>query len=143
MCIELGYPEAGGAIELLPLFGSLSMKCRAESCDKDGDYYGWCSWHYDEYRARDKGPCSVKDCVRNAQTRGMCQVHYVTWYRRNRPMKVMDTKLKGTYGITIQQYNELHAAQKGVCAICERPEFRQRDGKVFPLIVDHDERTGA
>lgn len=39
--------------------------------------------------------------------------------------------LKSTYGITIEQYNEMLVRQGGVCAICSRPPKSRR------LAVDH------
>lgn len=46
-------------------------------------------------------------------------------------------QLKRTYGITVEQYESMLAAQNGVCAIC----FRGPTG-VRPLHVDHCHRTG-
>lgn len=45
--------------------------------------------------------------------------------------------LKRTYGITLDEYDALLAAQGGVCAICERPP---RDD--ISLHLDHDHTTG-
>lgn len=42
-----------------------------------------------------------------------------------------------TYGLKEGQYEELYAAQGGVCYICERAT-----GKVRKLAVDHDHKTG-
>lgn len=44
---------------------------------------------------------------------------------------------KRKYGITIQQYDALFAAQNGVCAICSRPPGKRR------LAVDHCHTTKA
>jgi hypothetical protein len=51
--------------------------------------------------------------------------------------------LKSTYGITIEQYNELLTKQNGVCAICEQPETKtnHKTGQVYRLSVDHDHKT--
>lgn len=40
--------------------------------------------------------------------------------------------LKTTYGITLDEYNEMLTAQNGVCAICEEEQQGSR-----PLFVDH------
>ena len=45
--------------------------------------------------------------------------------------------LKRRYGLTVEQYDEMLAAQGGVCAICGRPP---RDD--ISLHVDHDHETG-
>ena len=46
--------------------------------------------------------------------------------------------LKRTYGITVEQYDEMLASQGGVCAVCGR---EPRDD--ISLHVDHDHETGA
>lgn len=50
--------------------------------------------------------------------------------------------LRHYYGIGIDDYNEMLAAQNGVCAICEKPEKAKVRGKVKPLSVDHSHTTG-
>ena len=50
--------------------------------------------------------------------------------------------LKRHFGITVDQYNDMLEAQRGVCAICCGPEKMKRNGKVKNLAVDHDENTG-
>lgn len=47
-----------------------------------------------------------------------------------------DLRLRRTYGITADQYDEMLDQQNGVCAICERPP------KKMPLNVDHDHKSG-
>lgn len=51
--------------------------------------------------------------------------------------------LKHRYGITIYEYNDMLAAQGGVCAICENPEIQidTRNGKLRDLAVDHSHET--
>ncbi len=43
------------------------------------------------------------------------------------------------YGMTLQQYNEMFAAQNGCCAICGKHQTEFVKG----LAVDHDHATGA
>ena len=52
------------------------------------------------------------------------------------PAHRRDLRLRRTYGITAEQYDEMFEAQGGVCAICGRPP------KNMPLNVDHDHETG-
>jgi len=47
------------------------------------------------------------------------------------------------YGVTQEQYEEMHQAQNGLCAICGKPETYQWRGTVRRLAVDHDHKTGA
>jgi hypothetical protein len=49
--------------------------------------------------------------------------------------------LKSMYGVTVEQYNEMLAAQRGGCAICGSPDSGRSDRLV--LYVDHDHRTDA
>lgn len=51
-------------------------------------------------------------------------------------------RLRLRYGLTVEQYEELLAKQKGVCAICKRPETFVGVGcwKPSKLAVDHDHR---
>jgi Recombination endonuclease VII len=47
------------------------------------------------------------------------------------------------YGITEAQYKCILSLQHGACAICRLPETcKGSKGKVRPLTVDHDHRTG-
>jgi hypothetical protein len=57
--------------------------------------------------------------------------------------KIRAYKRERKYGITDQQYNEILALQKGVCAICHQPETRTNkwDHLILPLAVDHDHET--
>lgn len=50
--------------------------------------------------------------------------------------KRRDARLRRHYGITVAQFDELLAAQGGVCAMCKRPP------KSKSLNVDHDHKTG-
>jgi 5-methylcytosine-specific restriction endonuclease McrA len=46
------------------------------------------------------------------------------------------------FGLTVEQYDAMHEAQGGVCAICKQPETSSRGGKVYRLAVDHNHNTG-
>jgi hypothetical protein len=47
------------------------------------------------------------------------------------------------YGITLEQYNEMEAAQGGICAICGQPETSTDPRRgVRKLCVDHCHTTG-
>jgi hypothetical protein len=56
-------------------------------------------------------------------------------YKRN-------SYLKTTFGITLDQYEELLSRQGGVCAVCGSPDTMTRRGKHTSLDVDHDHATG-
>jgi hypothetical protein len=57
-------------------------------------------------------------------------------WRQNNPDKVISTKLKSAYGISLKEYNDLFAFQNGKCAICPSTGDSKR------LCVDHDHSTG-
>lgn len=58
--------------------------------------------------------------------------------------KVMDRKqnLQRNFGISVEQYEALLAAQNNVCAICKKPERAILNGKIKNLAVDHCHKTG-
>lgn len=48
-----------------------------------------------------------------------------------------NARLQATYGITLDEYNQMLEAQYGVCAVCLKPHHPER-----PLVVDHNHDTG-
>lgn len=46
------------------------------------------------------------------------------------------------YGLTIEDYNVLVEKQNGLCAICGLPEKTIRGGKLLPIAIDHNHRSG-
>lgn len=49
---------------------------------------------------------------------------------------------KRLYGITLREYGDLYAAQRGVCAVCHDRGRPAQYGDMM-LVVDHDHATGA
>lgn len=61
-------------------------------------------------------------------------------YARNpAPQRRVTLRLK--FDLTPEQYDEMLAAQGGVCAICKKPETNTYRGIVRSLAVDHDHAT--
>jgi hypothetical protein len=63
-------------------------------------------------------------------------VKYNAWqraYTRRHPEKRKDQRLKKMFGISLEQYNEMLAAQGNLCVIC---------GSETKLVVDHCHTTG-
>jgi Recombination endonuclease VII len=55
---------------------------------------------------------------------------------------VFEGSLKRNYGMTLAEYDRLHAAQGGLCAVCHQPEtMLRRNGLPYRLSVDHN-RSG-
>lgn len=44
-------------------------------------------------------------------------------------------------GVTEENYAALEKKQRGLCAVCLKPESRKRKGKIIRLAVDHDHTT--
>jgi hypothetical protein len=63
-------------------------------------------------------------------------------YRLSNPDKIKNSKLKQTYGITLDQFKQMSAEQNGVCAVCKNPETVVWKGKLVDLSVDHSHETG-
>lgn len=68
-------------------------------------------------------------------------------YRQSEKYRIsyVSSHLKRTYGITIEQYNELLAVQNNCCAICgtegrKRIYVNKRE-QLLPLFVDHCHKT--
>jgi hypothetical protein len=59
--------------------------------------------------------------------------------RRQGHMVRRKKRLKHMYGITLEQYEDLLAAQDGHCAVCPK---RPQDTRWEVLTVDHDHDTG-
>lgn len=79
-----------------------------------------------------------KEC-RNEACRQWCESNperrraaYEGWVKRN-PRIRKNSLLRSTYGITIEQYDEMFLKQGGACAICKEPK---------KLVVDHCHTTG-
>jgi len=56
---------------------------------------------------------------------------------------ITSSKMKRSYGITLEEYNALLESQGGVCAICKCKEtiIDRRTGEVRKLAVDHCHET--
>lgn len=71
-----------------------------------------------------------------------CRVERNRKYRAADPVRAKTmarlSHVARTYGLTAEQYNEMHARQKGCCAICLRHATEVKNG----LAVDHDHETG-
>lgn len=64
-------------------------------------------------------------------------------YRESTQTETRNRTLRRLYGITEAEYQALHDAQGGVCAICGQPETRRTRGPhLRRLAVDHDHQTG-
>lgn len=76
-------------------------------------------------------PMHVEHGSRNGYDKFGCRCDACKRWSRN-------YNLTKTYGITLEKYEEILAAQSGVCAICKNAPTKNRS-----LAVDHDHETGA
>jgi hypothetical protein len=84
-----------------------------------------------------------------ALNREKCRLDSQKWYARLCEQDPSRSRryhrrahLKYTFGMTLEEYDELLLAQEGVCAVCRREETSLRRGVVKSLDVDHDHKTG-
>ncbi len=62
---------------------------------------------------------------------------------RDRVREISRTlKLKKLFGLSRDEYDKLLQKQKGVCAICQKPESDMRNGRIKNFSVDHCHRAG-
>lgn len=78
-------------------------------------------------------PGLCKACS-TARTRAWAEANPTEWERHRRR-----SWLKRKYGITIEQYDEMLAAQGGVCPICGTPPA---DPRGYRMHIDHCHDTG-
>jgi hypothetical protein len=89
--------------------------------------------HYTELESIKSKDRYVKTIERNSKS----SIQRKEWRIKNKT-ELKNRILKKTYGISVEDYNELLELQYGCCAICGRPqsEFKRI------LSVDHDHKTG-
>lgn len=66
------------------------------------------------------------------------RIAYNRAHRKANPDEYKNRQLRKDFGISLDDYNQMLAAQNGVCAICFRPERASRDGEILGLALDHD-----
>lgn len=81
------------------------------------------------------GSNKYQKCKLNTECRE-CAKERSKQYRKSNPDKFKDSKLKSTYGISLKDYNRMLEEQKGVCAICYKPQVDKA------LAVDHCHKSG-
>lgn len=68
---------------------------------------------------------------------------YLKAHRAENPNVYRDREFRKNFGITLADYQAKLKDQKGVCAICAKPESGTRNGIVRWLNVDHNHETKA
>lgn len=136
--------------------GSNGGPCDFAGCANRSISLGLCRSHYEQQSkgkpltplrvfVRGGAPCSVEGCPSKAHAGGLCQKHY-DLKRENRPGTLEQRRtrlLRHHYGITLEQYNQMHEGQNGLCAMCGKPEAHSTHRlETKWLSVDHDHETG-
>lgn len=120
------------------------LKARCRECDRAymKRYYAANKGAWDASRAkhRDRRNARRRDEYReNEQLRQKC-IAQARDYRMRNPGRKRASNLFSMYGITVEQYAAMLAAQGGGCAICGRADNGGQRAKW--LHVDHCHRTG-
>lgn len=67
---------------------------------------------------------------------------YKKAHREAYPMLRRAKFLQRQFGLPLAEYMRMHAAQAGLCGICNQPETETRNGKICWLAVDHCHSSG-
>lgn len=70
------------------------------------------------------------------------KIKYLREYRRQTPHIQRAKHLRLMFNMTPEKYDQMLKDQDGGCAICGYPETSTRLGRLKPLAVDHDHKTG-
>lgn len=98
----------------------------------------------DNTRPYSKENCEWRAPILGGQKTKEERAAYARAFRLKNVDSFKSRYLQRAYGITLEQYNELFAAQGGVCAICRQKEINiTKEGEPRMLAVDHDHKTGA
>jgi hypothetical protein len=95
--------------------------------------------HKRRYYEANKEKVIARQGRRYIAKRDEIRLYHQKHYLANRPKMIryrLIYQLKKQYGMTLQQYNAMLAAQHGICAICKKPPSKRR------LDVDHDHADG-
>lgn len=85
-------------------------------------------------------PCRVSNSARRKTWTDANPGHFLK-YTAN-PQVSRRARLLITYGLTIEDYDNLLTDQGGMCKICAQPETTLIKGVVIRLAVDHCHKTG-
>lgn len=88
--------------------------------------------------------CSLDGCENKHYARTYCRSHYYQ-ARRGSEVRIIHKYRHAKHrklGITSDQYEERIAKQNNLCAVCGYPETKTINGRLVPLSVDHDHKTG-
>lgn len=119
-----------------------------KKCSKCGETKELTEFHKD--RGNKDGLCWWCKVCKTTQVNIYTEANRDKVYAGNRaygvryPRRIRNKNLLQAFGITLDQYETMLAAQGGVCAICEQAEteIHPRSKKIRNYAVDHDHITG-
>jgi len=129
-----------------PIRSRVSVKpdeCAEDGCAEPVKAKGLCKAHYQRllrhghtmYRDRKTAakPCDIAACDNHSYAKGLCHAHYIKQRKWS------------SFGVDATRYQEMLREQKGVCAICGKPERApdKASGKTRDMAIDHNHETGA
>lgn len=83
----------------------------------------------------------LKDPIKKQKDKKYKQKHYLK-YRREYITRSRKSRLKIQFGMTVEDYEKMNYEQKGLCAICGKPETNKNQYGIKRLCVDHSHKTG-
>jgi Recombination endonuclease VII len=95
------------------------------------------------YYLKNKVKIHKKQAVYRRANRAKLNAYNKRWVAKhveNVELYNLSKKLRSSYGLTVEQYQEMVRQQNGVCAICGRPPKGGK--KTKRLSVDHCHKTG-
>jgi hypothetical protein len=115
-----------------------SAVCSEPRCDQATRVRGLCINCYNRrWRRENHERALATEARRREANREKIRAQGLAWYHREKD-KNQDARLRKRYGISLDDYNAMYAAQRGVCAICGR----EPNGH-GALHVDHDHASGV
>ena len=117
----------------MPFVSTEKIDSYGRSCTKCGEYKVWTEYSYKRPTGRKPGyqPRCKACCIKDTRQ----------WRDNKTPEQLKDLYLKRTYGITLENYNELLIAQDCKCAICSKELDFEAWGADSP-VVDHCHTQG-
>lgn len=94
------------------------------------------------YKTEDERRTAIRESRRRWHEKHPYKYDKERDYSPRRQRQHTSRKLLKSFGITLEQYEEMFLAQGGVCAVCHEAETAGKNGKPFRLAVDHDHETG-
>ena len=103
-----------------------------------------------QFKNGDKNDCRYENLALSVGVHGEFdfktqegRIAYLRAYRKANPESEKARSLREGFGLSLEQYQEMHDRQNGKCAICNEPETQMRSDKIKALAVDHNHNTGA